>query len=201
MKSTNLEFSKKELELIINSDFILTKNRIIEKIITLFGALSESYKIIVDANKILLPEEVVKLSPKIYKGEQYKSLPYVMLDYPRCFSKTDSLAIRSFFWWGNYFSITLHLSGKYVLLFEDKLAAFIQNPVNEDWFFNVHENEWEHHFEKDNYISFKEMNQSNKLSTNKLFIKIAAKLSLNNWQQAEEFFTSHFKMLVECLCS
>jgi hypothetical protein len=45
MPDTNVELSKNESELVINSEFILTKNRIIEKVYTLFGLLSEDYKI------------------------------------------------------------------------------------------------------------------------------------------------------------
>ena len=41
-----------------------------------------------------LPAEMLFHSPKISKGENYKGLPYVMLDYPRCFGKTDIFAIR-----------------------------------------------------------------------------------------------------------
>ena len=60
-----------------------------------------------------LPEEVLIQSPKISRGENYNGLPYVMLDYPRCFGKEDVFAMRTMFWWGNFFSITWHLKGKY----------------------------------------------------------------------------------------
>ena len=52
-------------------------------------------------------------SPKISKGENYRGLPYVMLDYPRLFGREEVLAIRTFFWWGHGFSVTLHLKGGY----------------------------------------------------------------------------------------
>ena len=54
---------------------------------------------------------IVQSTPKIAKGENYLQLPYVLLDYPRCFDKENIFAIRTMFWWGNFFSITLHLSG------------------------------------------------------------------------------------------
>ncbi len=130
MKNANLEFSKKEYELIVNSDFILTKNRIIEKIYILFGNMSNEYKDVIANYSHYLPEEVFTISPKVYKGEQYQNLPYVMLDYPRYFTKTDVFAIRSFFWWGNYFSITLQLSGKYLELFSDNIFQFITHKKN-----------------------------------------------------------------------
>ena len=60
-------------------------------------------------------------SPKISKGENYKGLPWLVLDYPRYFNKEDIFAIRTLFWWGNFFSITLHISGKYKMRYEKKI--------------------------------------------------------------------------------
>ena len=154
MMNANLDFSKNEYDVIINSDFILTKNRIIKKIYTLYGMLAEEYKSLLNEYVYCLPNEIFTVPPKIYKGEQYKDLPYVMLDYPRYFSKTNVFAIRSFFWWGNYFSITLQLSGIYLEKYADNIVDFINNKKNKDWYLGVHASEWEHHFEKDNYARY-----------------------------------------------
>ena len=121
MRNTNVELSKNELELVTSSEVILTKNRIIEKVYLLFGSLSEEYRRLLQAHSSKLAPEVFQQSPKISRGEQYLGLPYVMLDYPRIFSKDDVFAIRSFFWWGNHFSIRLQLSGKYLQMAQNRL--------------------------------------------------------------------------------
>ncbi len=199
--NANLEFSKKEYELITNSDFILTKNRIIEKMYALYGMLSEEYKNVLNENVACLPNEIFKITPKIYKGEQYKNLPYVLLDYPRCFSKTDVFAVRSFFWWGNYFSITLQLSGKYLETYGERIFNFLNNEKNADWFLGVNESEWEHHFEKNNYLLFNEIkNISIADFKQRQFIKIASKLSLEKWETVTEFYLQRYKKLIEMLC-
>ena len=36
-----------------------------------------------------------------------------MLDYPALFKKDEIFALRTMFWWGNFMSITLLLSGGY----------------------------------------------------------------------------------------
>lgn len=201
MKNANLELSKKEYELIINSDFILTKNRIIEKVNMLLGNLSNSYTNVLANYSPYLPGEIFEISPKIYKGEQYQHLPYLMLDYPRYFSRTDVFAIRSFFWWGNYFSITLQLSGKYLEMFRDNVFQFINDKKNKDWFIGVNHSEWEHHFEKDNFLPFTEIDDKKFLELNtKTFIKIAKKLPLESWQNAIIFFEENYKYLIEYLC-
>lgn len=201
MEKANLKFSKKEYELITNSDFILTKNRIIEKIYTLYGTLNEKYKVLLHEYTTCLPDEVFETAPKIYKGERYNNLPYVMLDYPRCFSKTNVFAIRSFFWWGNYFSITLQLSGKYLIRFADNVAYFINAPKNKDWFFGAHSSEWEHDFKKNNYTRFNELTNINSADLkNRQFIKIAKKLPLENWKLADDFFLREYNILLELIC-
>lgn len=197
MESTNLEFSKGELAIVINSDFILTKNRIIEKIFLLFGALSEKYKTLLNDYVDFLPEKLFIHAPKIYKGEQYKNLPYVMLDYPRQFSKTDVFAIRSFFWWGNYFSITLHISGKYLQQFGD---VILQTIKNKDWVVNMHEDEWEHNIANDNYVLINDTTDASISNiSNKTFLKVAKKISLDNWQQAEAFYEYCYKELLQII--
>src|SRR3954468_23643409 len=113
MTNANVKLSESELLLVCDEQFILTKNNIINKVYLLFGMLSEVFLNKAKTYKPFFPEEVFKASPKIYKGENYNGLPYVMLDYPRYFVKDDAFSIRCFFWWGNFFSITLHLSGKY----------------------------------------------------------------------------------------
>src|SRR3954452_928432 len=96
-----------ESELVRDSKVLLTKNIIIEKVYRLFGQLASGYQDRLAASPVVGLNAV---QAKISRGENYRGLPYVMLDYPRIFSKDHTFAIRSFYWWGNFFSITLQLS-------------------------------------------------------------------------------------------
>jgi hypothetical protein len=189
----NVKLSKEELELVINADVILTKNRIIQKVYELFGEVSEEYKLIGKAS--LLPE-LLSISPKIAKGEFYRQLPWVMLDYPRNFSLTDTFAIRSFFWWGNFFSITLQLQGKYK---EQFLPAIQQNlDKSSGWWYCIDETDaWQHHFESDNY---KLLDQTVSLE-NYPFIKLAKKIPLEQWDNAFDFYCDSFKEIISLLAT
>ena len=89
-----VQLSAEEMRLVRDAAWILTKNSVMGKVVAMFGELSGGWK-----------------EPKISKGENYKGLPWVMLDYPRVFGKEDVYAIRTFFLWGHAFSITLHLKG------------------------------------------------------------------------------------------
>jgi hypothetical protein len=198
MRNTNVELSKNELELVTSSEFILTKNRIIEKVYNLFGTLSEVYKDSLNVYTGLLPVEVFAYSPKIYKGENYLSLPYVMMDYPRVFLKDDVFAIRSFFWWGNYFSITLHLSGRFLQTFKNNIELNLKKRNDEDHFVCINDKQWQHHFEETNYKPLREIESVEKI-LNRSFIKIAKKIPLTKWNKASEFYANTYTDLIRML--
>lgn len=193
MQNTKVELSKNEMELVTNSEFILTKNRIIGKVYGMFGDLSETYKSLFNSYAPSLPQEALMPTPKIYKGENYLQLPYVMMDYPRVFSKEGIFAIRSFFWWGNYFSITLHLSGKYLKLFDCSLRAGADKL--EKYFACINNEQWHHHFELNNYQPLKNIPSIENL-LKKPFIKLAKNLSLHEWNKAPGFYTDTYSEIL-----
>ena len=121
MDATKIHLSAKEIQLAGNTRIILTKNRIMEKTRVLLGYLQSEYRESLVQSE--LPPDLVKSSPKISRGENYKGLPWLVLDYPRRFGAENIFAIRTMFWWGNFFSITLHLSGELKAQVEDKLIA------------------------------------------------------------------------------
>jgi hypothetical protein len=186
---TNVKLSKEELALVTDADLILTKNRIIQKVYDLFGDLSEDFKI---AGSSLDPE-ILSVPPKISRGEHYLGLPWVMLDYPRKFSQTDVFGIRSFFWWGNFFSITLQLQGKYQQLYA---ASIEKQMVNEkDWWLGNGDDAWQHHFEPGNYRGY-----TGEYSLQRLpFVKLAKKIPLQEWDNAFDFYRSSFRQIINLL--
>lgn len=193
-ESAKLSLSAFEQQLVSDANWILTKNRIIEKVYLLFGNLSERYN-----NEPLLqqlPEEILASSPKIARGENYEGLPYVMLDYPRCFGKEDTFAIRTFFWWGNFFSITLQLKGKYVRQYADAIQQNVNKNSNEELWINVNDEEWQHHFRNDNMMRIAELQQN---ISDKKILKLAVQYKLEDWDNVEIKLTASFQLLLELL--
>lgn len=191
-ESSKVSLSAFEQQLVTDANWILTKNRIIEKVYLLFGNLSEQYK----REPLLqqLPAETLLASPKIAKGENYEGLPYVMLDYPRCFGKEDTFAIRTFFWWGNFFSITLQLKGKYLAQYAAVIQQNIDQAANENLWINTSDEEWMHHFRKDNMIRTTEQKQC---ISDKKILKLAVQCKLEEWDEAEAKLASSFQKLLE----
>jgi len=199
MVATNVELSKTELELVTSSEVILTKNRIIEKVYALFGSLSAEYRKILAGYSHDLPAEIFEKAPKIYRGENYMALPYVMLDYPRIFGKEEVFAIRSFFWWGNHFSVTLQLSGNYMTMYSENIIRQLNERKQDTWFIGTNESAWEHHFEEDNYLPLNDIVLQ--VLKHKSFIKIAKKIPLIEWTSAGDFFLKNFSELLGLLRS
>jgi hypothetical protein len=145
-----------------------------------------------------LPAQVVAIGPKISKGENYNGLPYVMLDYPRYFTKDTTLAIRTFFWWGNFFSINLQLSGEQLQRAAYSLKRNFIFLQQHNYSICIHPEPWHHHFEEDNYIPLKNLTTTAFLDllTNVPFIKIAKQINLQQWDAAGQFLECHFKEMV-----
>src|SRR5215470_1613424 len=120
---SKIQLSTFEMDLLKNSEWILTKNLIIKKAQHLLGDVQENNLRHVKDSSLNLPKEVIAVSPKISKGENYNGLPWLMLDYPRYFEKEKVFAIRTMFWWGHFFSTTLHLSGQYKERYADRIAV------------------------------------------------------------------------------
>lgn len=192
---TKVSLSGFELQLVTDANIILTKNNIIKKVVELFGQLNGAYQ--VEPLLIKLPAEVLIQPAKISKGENYMGLPYVMLDYPKCFGKEDVFAIRTFFWWGNFFSITLHLKGVYKEQYQQKiLKAISQNQLNGSWI-NSNSAEWEHHF-SESYSTINNLLHAESIQENTL-LKIVSIIKLEDWDNAEEFLQLQFKKYLELL--
>jgi hypothetical protein len=202
IRKTKIALSPKELELVCNTDWILTKHIIIQKATDLLGEALLSMQEATDQKKGDLPEVFFVKSPKISKGENYRQLPYVVLDYPRFFDRENTLAIRTFFWWGNFFSINLQLSGKIKNdAAPNLLAHFLQLQKNDYWIC-VHNHPWEHHFETDNYVPIQTFThaQFETILHNETFIKIGKKISLQHWgEKVAVFIKDSFEEMMQLL--
>ncbi|MBS1665876.1 MAG: hypothetical protein JST58_00715 [Bacteroidetes bacterium] len=197
--SAKIKLSKEELQLVQNAGIILTKNTIMQKVVSLFGILVEEMKD--DLKKRSLPEELIIVSPKISRGENYQGLPYVMLDFPRLFSKEEVFAVRSFFWWGNYFSITLHLHGEYKKRFAPSLLENISLLREKGFWICQSDDPWRHELSADNYtpLSVLDNDAIAQIIEEKPFLKISAKAGLSNWEEAAPILLRFYKDLLSVM--
>jgi hypothetical protein len=200
MDRTKIRLSPEEETLVATADWILTKNRVIQKINLLLSGVQISQQQLLQSYDTL-EKEVLTPSPKISKGENYKGLPWLVLDYPRYFKKDNVFAIRTLFWWGNFFSITLHLSGKYKVSHEKKIIDSFESFKGGDFSVCVNEDQWEHHFEAGNYLpvsGFHPLQFEERIQKGS-FIKLAKKIPLEQWNGVEKKLLEIFSQLISAL--
>lgn len=180
MEVPKIQLSPTELQLASDAEIILTKNSIMQKTISLFEMLGEEMRIAAaNAHWAGVP-------PKVSRGEQYRGLPYVVLDYPRIASGNDLLFIRTMFWWGHHFSSTLQLAGSY----REQYGAVLQKQFTalsqRDFYVGGSPDPWQHHFGKDNYAPVAALDAEGfcqHLQTGE-HTKIAARFPLQQWDGA-----------------
>jgi hypothetical protein len=201
MGEAKVRLSQKEMELITNADWILTKNAVLQKVNKLLGRLQEKQRLYLSSLAIPLPEQIFQMSPKISKGENYKGLPYQILDYPRLFDPENICAIRTMFWWGHFFSSTLHLAGVSLNSHQKKLIASFDDLAKSECYYCGNDEQWEHHFEESNYQPLSAISSGDfeRLIKEKSFMKLAFKTPLAQWENAEETLLGFFKKLIGIL--
>jgi hypothetical protein len=201
MDPAKIRLSPKEQELVVDAGLILTKNAIMRKAWLLLEQLQEAQRSLLLQYATLLPAEAIKTSAKISRGENYMGLPYLILDQPRHFNREHVLSIRTMFWWGHFFSTTLHLSGQ----FKDQYGVYLPDAFgilgSRDYFICINDDEWEHHFGFDNYREISSMSRDIFIqhACGRSFTKIAKKIPLEQWDSAPELLLGQFHFLLQLL--
>ncbi|MBE7172259.1 MAG: hypothetical protein INR73_16855 [Williamsia sp.] len=201
MQETKVQFSPHEIELMQDGSWILTKNGVMRKMAEGMGSLAERMKEAVGANSGLLPGFIKSSNAKISRGENYRGLPYLMLDYPKSFSKDDIFAIRTFFWWGQFCSIALHVKGRYRSLICNNISSSIAALAAHAFYCSTEGDEWNHDVTSHDYRPVTEdgLPYFEKKLPESGFIKLAAKVSLKQWSEMEEELYKSFRELLKLL--
>lgn len=189
-----MQLNPEEYSIVNNSRFLLVKADIIGKVKAEFEVLQTAYYGIAQAENIVLPTAA---HPKISRGENYKGLPYLVLDYPAVFDKENILAFRTMFWWGNFFSITLHLQGIYKEQYVKNIELKLLDTKPEGLYLSCNQTAWEYHYEFDNYrlVNYMSNEQITSVLNQSNFIKLSAKLELSAYEQLQPFMAEWFKTL------
>lgn len=202
MEEAKIQFSRTEMELMNNADVLLTKNMILQKIKTMLEGLQNQMTWEVQKGTGFYSHPVFEATPKISRGENYLGLPYLVLDYPRQFDPVNIFAIRTMFWWGNFFSSTLQLAGEFKDVFTYKIEDAYEGLAGHKYYISVNEDPWVHHFDEENYLRIDSLDKEefSNYCHQYDYIKIAAKWPL--WDAhfaAENLYDSWNYLLRICL--
>ena len=199
MEQAKIQLSAAEMALVSNASIILTKNSVLLKTKSLMETLQAAMQHIQQEDYSTHP--LFATSPKISKGENYLGLPYLVLDYPRNFGQEDIFAIRTFFWWGHFFSSTLQLSGEYCSQYGPLLSNAYEQLSQHGYFVQVGTDPWAQHFHPDNYQPVTHFSPEAFADhcQQQASIKIAAKWPLEEWPYAANNLLESWKfLLLQC---
>jgi hypothetical protein len=205
VQDTNLTFSEEEVNALSNKRFFEVKQTATQKVLVLLGELEKRLKSEVSVISLFANHGVeLKETGKIFRGENYRMMPYVILDYPRLFTTDSVFAFRSMFWWGNEFSFTLHLQGHALETFRKNLLNNIHSLKGHNFFICINDTPWEYVFDETNYAQLDNFLQEDRdeltqLLTNHKFIKLSCKLELSNYAGLVSTGTETFKTLMKIL--
>ena len=196
---TKITLSDAELAIVQETEWILTKHRIFTTVFSLFNDGLEGIKESISQNKNLAMPEILSAIPKIYKGENYRLFPYVIMDYPAVFSKQNIFALRAMFWWGHFFSITLVISGKYKEAFGQNILSKLKNAPG-CFYICVNEDEWEHNFDTENFIEMADASiKIIEKILDKTFLKIALRYPLTQWNDMPALLKDGYDKIIKLM--
>lgn len=164
-----------------NAQIILTKNSVLQKTVALLQAVQADVVELAGSERRFSSHQ-----PKISRGENYLGLPYVVLDYPRFSAGDDLFFVRSFFWWGHFYSVTLQLAGEYKRRNLLRIAASFEGLGAKGYSVGINADPWVHHFGEDNYAAVDNLSgQAFRTILHEIpHTKIAVRWPLHEWDTA-----------------
>lgn len=188
------QITERELAILQDRDFLLTKRVIDEKITGLLIRAQQKLLSHIQEQDLQLPRQV-SLSPrKIARGENYNALPYWVCDFPASLDKKDIWAFRVVVWWGNEVSLSLILKGK----FKKPVAKISFYPEVEEVFYATHTDPWKLELDTESSVRLTEKNVQKVRDHYKEadFLKLSMSLALNDINKLPEQSVISFDKLL-----
>ncbi|SDL47015.1 hypothetical protein SAMN05421823_106110 [Catalinimonas alkaloidigena] len=191
-------FTSDELRVASDPTFFYLKHQVTQKVAGQLGKLHRALRQTVEAQAAAFPAGWDERPGKISRGENYRLLPYLILDYPRLFRHDTTFAYRTMFWWGHGFSCTLHLQGVFLDQIRPVLQRRLLSRAEPDWWVCVHDSPWEYHFEDDNYQRLTALPDARReaLVAQGAFLKLSRRLPLEAVDQLPDFGVATFQEFI-----
>lgn len=189
METSKVTLSPQEWALVQDPSVIFTKNLVIEKVYALMGQVAESYLQVTAGIAAAEKGDWLRWTPKIAKGERYLDLPWVMLDYPRYYAEDNTRAMRSFFSWGNGFSLHLILQGSSRDYWLENISRW-KKDAKPGWMLDMSDNPWQHHYDMRRLVPVSAAREEDLKQQS--FIKYSCWQPLTDWEKIPAIWTEIF---------
>ncbi len=190
----DMSLTDHELHILQDTDFLLTKARALSKVEALLSRTRDALEAVTVNSDFPFPAGATLAGGKIARGENYRGLPYRVLDQPALLAAGDVFAFRTMFWWGHFFSATLHLQGPSLERYRSVLAERTEQLAAGDLFVSIGRTPWEYHYGRDNYVPLQADHRAHLERCS--FLKLSRRLELTQWRRVPEFAAEYLQWLL-----
>ena len=180
--------TNKDLIKIKDQEFLLQKRVITEKISRVLTDVEFEIKRSEALQSGLIPQDALTIAGKISRGENYKGLPYLVLDFPRLSQDNRIFIYRTMFWWGNYFICLLVSVNCHQL-------QTIPSETDSDIFINTGPTPWVFDLSESCWKPIADFNEPSELE----FISLARKIHFDDYDQLSTLSRTTFERFMTFL--
>ena len=191
-----MPFSEKEFQFLTDTDFLLARAEITRKLANLLNATVRVLKPLAQQHSTSFPQGTDVRNGRLSRGENYRGLPWLVLDFPRKFSQEEVFALRTMVWWGHECSCTLHVQGETARRLLPALVGNLPAAAAGNCFFCLNPSPWEYHFGPANYLPASQVSAAmlQQQVNRHQFFKISRKLPLLHADKLPVFSKETFEM-------
>jgi len=140
---TSEDWRPKDLEMISHVEVFQNKPAILKKVESRLTKLKEAMALELLPCVAQLPSGTNIEKGQIARGENHNGFPFLSLDIPQNFSKTEMYTYRTLFWWGHYLGFSLILKGVKLKTYFQRLAEYCSEPTFQNVYLSQAATPWE----------------------------------------------------------
>lgn len=183
-----IRFTPHERDLIQDNQFFKTKVIITQKVKELLHKLQVALKEDLVSSDLLMPEGADTQIGQFVKGEHLLGFPYLYLDFPKYFTKTDKFTFRTLFWWGHYFVFAWILEGTYLDQYKKNILSVYDRLADQGLYLLMTETPWEWRKGSDYLLEIRTDNQK----------EVTTALESRHFLKIHSFIDFHSPQLIQC---
>jgi hypothetical protein len=174
------QWSAKEIEMINVVDVFAHKPNIIKKAEQNLIQLKDKLVAEISTHKEHIPSAADISKGQIAKGENHKGFPFISMDMPQQFSKTEMFTYRTLFWWGHYLGFAFILKGENLQVYLDRMISRKETQAAAEIYFGCDPSPWEWGEDKFKTISTTPENEIRQAINSIQYLKLIRFYSLND---------------------
>ena len=189
--------SPKELKVLKDSDFLLTKQGIDIKISSLLIDYQKETENFFKEFQHQLPSALNYRAGKVSKGQNYNGLPYWVVDLPSFFNQKEFFTYRMVVWWGNFISFSVVISGDMF----DRMSVNLDDLDQTDLYYAINQSPWRIEFSEDNLIRIEQKERARIEEHQKTanFIKVSKRYELSDLPNLKSIGSECFELIISSM--